>query len=92
MRKPIIILIILPIFVLFSGCKNSKESNETSDKDWNIKNSKLFDYHWYNPSEKEFVIKYSNDFDFLDDISQEEIEEYIDNLLCFIEITEPNFF
>jgi ankyrin repeat protein len=92
MRKPITILIILPLFVLFSGCKNSKESNETPDKDWNIKNSKLFDYHWYNPSKKEYVIKYSEDLAFLDDLSQEEIEEYIENLLCFIDITEPNFF
>lgn len=53
MKKTImvLILIILSPCILLSGCKNSKESNETPEEDLNIKNSNLLNYDEYRASQ-----------------------------------------
>jgi hypothetical protein len=93
MKNLITLLLILFLSVLFSGCKNPKESNKTPEENLNINNSKLLDSRiYYNDSEKEYIIHNSKDLAFLNDLSQEKIEEDIEKLWCFIDITEPDFF
>jgi hypothetical protein len=85
MKKPIIVLILFfSLFIVFSGCKNSKERNETPgkengetpDKDWKIKNSKLLLSHRHDGNR--YTIYESDDLAFLNELSQEEIDEYIE--------------
>jgi hypothetical protein len=90
MKKSIVILIllILSLSILFSGCKNTKgknempaENNEIPAEKKEIKRIKEIPMHSnYFKYDRSFQIQYLEDIEYLNNFSQEELKEYIDSL------------
>jgi hypothetical protein len=98
MKKPIIVLIfILSLFVVFSGCENSKKGNETPRGNKEIKEieeiekiREIPDYDNYNKENKSFEIRSIRNIEALNNFSQEEIEKYIERITITFWYRENN--